>query len=115
MLKEKELITEAIGKYVQLAMESADKKLENIENKNPANQSTQIIQELTSYQDKFFDLANLQSDELYDMLVFFSRFIAKTSDDKIEIIKTVPAKSGSNSALPKEFALAVEGDLENTC
>jgi len=37
LLKEKELITEAIGKYVQLAMESADKKLESIETKNPAN------------------------------------------------------------------------------
>jgi len=49
------------------------------------------------------------------MLVFFSRFIAKTSDDKIEIIKAIPAKNASNSPLPKQVAIAVEGDLDSTC
>jgi len=96
-------------------MESAEKKLEDIDTKNPASQKTQTMQELTSYQEKFFDLANLQPEELYDMLVFFSRFITKTSDDKIEIIKGAPGKNPLASFLPKQVALAVEGDLDSTC
>ncbi|KAL4434728.1 hypothetical protein ABPG74_017148 [Tetrahymena malaccensis] len=109
LLRQKELVIEAVCKYVDLAIENAENKVELIETKNPASQDTQSLQELTTYQEKFFDLANLQPDELYDLLIYFSKFIHK-EDDKIEIINYSP----SNGQIPKSQSLMIENDLDNT-
>ncbi|EAS07558.2 hypothetical protein TTHERM_00678240 (macronuclear) [Tetrahymena thermophila SB210] len=109
LLRQKELVIEAVCKYVDLAIENAENKVELIETKNPASQDTQSLQELTTYQEKFFDLANLQPDELYDLLIYFSKFIHK-EDDKIEIVNYSP----SNGQIPKSQSLMIENDLDNT-
>ncbi|KAL4483559.1 hypothetical protein ABPG72_016840 [Tetrahymena utriculariae] len=109
LLRQKELVIEAVCKYVDLAIQNAENKVELIETKNPASQDTQSLQELTTYQEKFFDLANLQPDELYDLLIYFSKFIHK-EDDKIEIINYSPSKG----QIPKSQSLMIENDLDNT-